>query len=48
MSDQPKVYAVRPHELREQAMEWSVEVYDHLTTEDPTDGYKPGGILPAK
>lgn len=39
MSDQPKVYAVRPHELREQAMEWSVEVYDHLTTEDPDNEF---------
>lgn len=48
MSDLPNIYAVRPHELREHAMEWSVEVYDHLTTEDPTDGYKPGGTLPAK
>ena len=48
MSDRPKVYAIRPHELREQAMKWLAEVDDHLTTEDPADGYKPGGIRSAK
>lgn len=48
MSDRPKVYAARPHELREQAMKWLAEVDYHLTTEEPADGYKPVGVLPAK
>lgn len=48
MSDRPKVYVIRPGELREQAIKWLIKVDDHLTTEDPADGYKPGGTLPAK
>lgn len=48
MSDRPKIYAIRPHELREQAMKWLAEVDDHLTSEEPMEGYKPGGIRAAK
>lgn len=39
MSDRPKVYAIRPHELREQAMKWLAEVDDHLTTEGPDNDF---------
>lgn len=35
MSDLPKVHAVRPHELREQAMKWLAEIDDHLASEEP-------------
>lgn len=31
----PKVYVVRPNELRELAMRWLVKVDDHLTSEEP-------------
>lgn len=48
MSDRPKVYAIRPHELCEQAMKWLAEVDDHLTTGEPAEGYKPGGHLAGK
>lgn len=48
MSDHPNVYIIRPHALSEQEKKWLAKVGEHPTTEDPADGYKPGGILPAK
>lgn len=37
MSDRPKVYAIRPNELREQVMRWLAEVDDHLASDEPND-----------
>ena len=43
MSDRPKVYAIRPHELRELVARWLEQFDDHLVSEEPDDA--PGSVV---